>query len=248
MTSLLGDTELGVRAGALFCSTTMLAVLSAWSSRFFGCQKTALATVLLMSVAPFMFGLGVLSTIDSPLVLCWTLATVSFWKAIETRRLHWWLATGLAVASGTQFKFTMLFFIASMVTYALLSRERRSLFKGTAFATSIVLVSLVPILIWNSHHHWITFLHTATKASSSAETKHWMTWEHLLPSVAQQLLVMSPLIGVGVLLSVGFLSRDVFCRNLSDAPGRLNADRATFLLATSAPFAFLRPSQLSSCG
>ena len=234
-TSILGDTELGVRAGALFCSTTMLVVLYAWAVRFFHCQKTALLSVALMSIAPFMMGLGVLTTIDSPLVLCWTLATVSFWKAIETRSTGWWLLTGLSVAAGTQFKFTMLFFVASMIAYALLARlERTRVLKGTAIVLAVVLVSLIPILLWNIEHHWITFNHTATKASAE-DIKHWVSWEYLVPSLVQQLGVMSPLLGVAVVMSLGYLLRDVFRPTAVATSDRLDAERATFLLAISAP-------------
>jgi len=234
-TSLLGDTELGVRAGALFCSTAFLTLMYVWNARFFQCSKTALLSIILFTLAPFMMGLGVLTTIDSPLVLCWGLATICFWKTTETRGSFWWVATGLAVAAGTQFKFTMLFFVASMLTYAAFSRwERTRVLKGTAFVCGVVAVSLIPIILWNSQHGWITFGHTATKAST-IETRHWVTWIYLVPSLVQQIAVISPLIGIATLIALCLLIRDTFRLLPSLTTGRLDAPRARFLFAISAP-------------
>lgn len=234
-TSLLGDTELGVRAGALFCSTVFVSLMYVWSLQFFRCARTAFLTVVLFAAAPFMMGLGVLTTIDSPLVLCWGLAAVCFWKTTETRGNFWWVATGLAVAAGTQFKFTMLFFVASMLTYAALSKwERPRVLKGTALVCGMVLVSLIPILLWNSQHGWITFGHTATKAST-IETKHWVSLTHLLPSFMQQIGVVSPLIGIATLAALGLLMRDTFGFIPALSTGRLDAPRARFLFAIGAP-------------
>jgi hypothetical protein len=234
-TSLAGDTPFGIRLGAMTCSTLTLILLYVWGSRFFSCRATALLTVLLFSVSPFLTGLGMLSTIDSPLILFWTLATILLWKAIETDQLRWWMGTGLAVAMGTQFKFTMLFFLAAILLATALSAGgwRRLGSARWLWPVGVVAVSLLPILFWNIGNHWITFDHTVRKASTQGN-EFLLTWRFIAPSMGQQLGVMSPLIALGVAVAFGYLVRDGRGQGTSSANG-LERSRAIFLLSVTLP-------------
>jgi hypothetical protein len=97
---------------------------------------------------------------------------------------------------------------------------------------ALVGLALVPILIWNMSNDWITLDHTVKKASTAG--KEWLiTWRYLAPSVGQQLGLMSPLIALGVAISIGCLIRD--CWRRGTGPTNLDQDRAAFLLSVSAP-------------
>lgn len=234
-TSILGDTEFGIRAGAILCSTLSIIVTYFWSARFFDCSKTAVVTLLLFAASPFFTGLGLLTTIDSPLVCCWTLATVSLWQALATRRISWWIAVGLAVGAGIQFKFTMLFFLASLLTTIAISPEHRSLLrtKGPYLAICVAVMSLLPIAIWNTSRDWITLGHTVDKASSAGNHFE-ITARYIIPSIGQQLGIVSPVMGVGILWATILLLRDASGRGLS-SPTHLDARKARFLLGIAAP-------------
>ncbi len=191
-------------------------------------------TILLFSASPFLMGLGMLSTIDSPMVLLWTLASVALWRAIETDQIRWWLATGLAVAIGTEFKFTMLFFLVAVLLATMTSPAGIARLRDGRWLipVALALLALVPILIWNMSKDWITLDHTVKKASTAGN--EWLiTWRHLAPSVGQQLGLMSPLIALGVAIAIGCLMRDCFTRTRRST--HLDRDRAAFLLSVSAP-------------
>lgn len=242
-TMLLGDTEFGIRAGALICSTTFLIVLYLWSRRFFECERTAFLTTLLAAATPLILGTGVLTTIDSPLLLCWMTAMAATWMAVQTHRTFWWISAGLALAAGIQFKFTMFFFAASFLLFFVGSKFDRTLFrtKGPYVVLAAAVASMIPILLWNASHDWITFLHTADKASTGKETSL-ITVGKILPSLAQQLAVMSPVLGLGFLTAMVLLARNYFQQGndaQTSSRGRLDLRKAWFLLSMALPiFAF----------
>ncbi|MBY0588551.1 glycosyltransferase family 39 protein [bacterium] len=233
-TGIFGDTELGIRSGAIFCSTMTICLLYVWTRSFFRSSKTALLTVVLFSASPFLTGLGMLSTIDSPMVLLWTLASVCLWKAIETDQYRWWMMVGIAVAVGTEFKFTMLFFLVSILLAVLSSTGGlRRLRQGRWLVPVVfILFALLPILLWNVSNDWITFDHTMKKASPRG-TESLLTWRHLAPSIGQQWGVMSPLIALGVLVAMVCLLRDGM--RYKAGVDRLEQRKAAFLLSVASP-------------
>src|SRR5262245_32150841 len=104
-TSLWGDTAFGVR----FFSPVLAAILSLVLLRFIAREVGARQSFLLLlfcTCTPLL-GVGtILMTIDPPLVLCWTLAMIAAWRALQpsgsTR--HWVLA-GVAAGLGFLFKY-----------------------------------------------------------------------------------------------------------------------------------------------
>lgn len=238
-TALLGDTDFAIRAGALTVSTLTLVVLYFWTTQFFACPRSGFLTVLLVSASPFLMGLGMLTTIDSPLILLWALSTFFLWKGLETGRFGWWLGLGLAMAAGTQFKFTMLLYLASVVVCLLFDRMsgRRVPLAGPLVALALPLISLVPILIWNIQRDWITVGHTVDKASTNDQTSL-ITFRYLIPSIAQQLGIMSPVLGVGTIWAGYLLIRHACGFGKKDAE-LLDPRHARFLLGVSLPLILL---------
>lgn len=239
-TLLLGDTELGIRAGALACSTAFLIILYLWSRRFFECDQTALRTALIAAATPLILGTGVVTTIDSPMLLCWMAAVAATWMAVETRKTTWWLLAGLALAAGVQFKFTMFFFVASFLLFFAGSRPDRWALRtiGPYLVLAAACVSMIPIVLWNASHDWITFLHTADKATTGKEASL-ISGRMILPSLGQQLGVMSPILGLGLLASLVILVRESWRPRHPRAPADLDRRKAWFLLSMALPmFAF----------
>lgn len=232
-TSIFGPTELGVRIGALACSAATLTILYFWSASFFQCRRTAFVAALLAAAAPMSLGTGVLTTIDSPLLACWTAALSATWFAAQSQRFAPWLLVGFALALGLQFKFTMLFFVPSLLMFQAREPGGARRFAGPAAALGVAAASLAPILSWNAAHGWITFSHTVEKASTRVQSSL-ITAEHLLPSLAQQLGVMSPVLGAGLLVALVFLLRDSI-RGAAAPERRLDRRRAWFLFSMAAP-------------
>lgn len=233
-TAIAGDTEFGVRLGAILCSTGMLGLLYVIARQVLADASSTVLTVLMACAVPFLTGLGLLTTIDSPLLLCWTAAVCCLWNAVRTQRVTWWILLGFCIAVGTQFKFTMLLFLISVVLVLALEPAHRGFVRrsGPWLALVIVGASLVPIVLWNVQHDWITFSHTVQKASVQGTPSFW-SLRYLLPSIGQQLGVASPVLAVGMCLAFFYLVRDA--RAAGKTPNRMAPTSARFLLATSSP-------------
>ena len=75
-TAIFGDTEIGVRFGAVLCGTVASVFIYKVTRNLFG-SASALTALLLMQLLPFCFCSGLLMTPDAPLTAAWA-ATLFF--------------------------------------------------------------------------------------------------------------------------------------------------------------------------
>src|SRR5438034_6891121 len=119
-TRLWGDTEFGVR----FFSPVFAAILSLVVLRFMSRELGARQGVLLLLIvtAAPLLGIGaVLMTIDPPLVLCWTLAMLAGWRAVQPGgTTKQWALAGTAAGLGFLSKYSALFLIFCWALFFLL--------------------------------------------------------------------------------------------------------------------------------
>jgi len=99
-THLWGDTQFGVRFfSPVFAALLSLVVLQ-FMAREVGARQSFLLLVIVTS-APLMSVGTVLMTIDPPLVVCWTLAMIAGWRAVQPGgTTKQWLLAGLAAGLG----------------------------------------------------------------------------------------------------------------------------------------------------
>lgn len=152
--ALTGDLAAAVRMPAV-----ILAALTAWgvfrlAQRVSGGGRAGLYAVLLMLAVPLFRVGGLLMTIDTPLLCCWTWAALWSYRAIADGRRAGWLYAGVLGALGVLAKYTMLAFPASVGVYLLMSRDhRRELIRpGFWLMGAICGLGMVPIVAWNSAH------------------------------------------------------------------------------------------------
>ena len=169
-TMLFGENAFGVRI-----LSVLLAALSSLFVYLLGRdlvdKKTGAHAAALMQVVPLLNAQGIIMTIDSPLLMLWSLSLWLIYRATSSVRPGWWwLGLGAAVGAGILAKYTMVFFFACTLLYLLASKERRALlltpWPYAALVVSIVVAS--PILIWNAAHGWATLKHTAGHANIQA--------------------------------------------------------------------------------
>ncbi len=172
---LSSDSEWAVRFAALCFSTTSLAVLHRLTQKLFD-STTALVALLFAALTPANIGLSLLFTIDAPLVLAWCSALLLFWSAYEKPQSTLrWLALMLVLGLGHMSKQMMLIFPLIMVLFALFSAEARPLLRNARFWMCSLgsLLFMVPMILWNQQHQWITIKHME---------------EHVRPSHSQGLI------------------------------------------------------------
>jgi len=155
---LFGDTPLGVRFGPLLCSIGMAAVLAVMARRAYG-ERAASWAVLLGFAQPMFFWVAPSATPDSPLLFFWALSMALTWKAIESGRLRWWLAAGVALGGAMLSKYPAVLLLPSVLGYLVFSKEHRRLLAtpGPYLAAAVAFAAFLPVLHWNATHDWVSF-------------------------------------------------------------------------------------------
>ena len=162
-TSLWGDNEFGVRFFSPLISALMAWVLLNFLARAAN-ARVAFWMIAILPTIPIMAAGSILMTVDPLSVLFWTLAMISGWWAIqENSRVQDWLLMGLWMGLGFLSKYTALAQLVSWVfIFALWKPARQHLRKpGPWLALLVLLVCMLPVIIWNAQHNWITFHHVA---------------------------------------------------------------------------------------
>lgn len=161
---LFGNTLFGVRSVAVACGGLLLLGLWRLAKNSTGSDRIAVGVLVAAMIHPAMSAAGVIATIDGPFLACWVWATV----AAQRRR---WLAAGLLVAVGTLAKPTMLLFPACVSLLLILRPEWRSWRTILFFPMS--LLGLIPLVVWNASHEWVSVRHLFGHADNGGDPAPW---------------------------------------------------------------------------
>ncbi len=204
-TVLFGDNDFGVR----FFSPVISAVLGLICLRFCARELNArlgFALVLITNATPLLQVGSNLMTIDPLSVLFWTLATLVGWRAIQpdgaTRH---WVWVGVWMGLGFLSKYTALFqWLCFAVLFVMWKPARPHLRRPGPYLAVLVNVLLsVPVLIWNSHHDWVTITHVGGRADFG-HLSHF-TLRYLLEFAGTEFGLLNPVFFVGMIwASVAF--------------------------------------------
>ena len=214
-TWLGGSSEFWVRLPSVLLSCFGLWWIYCLGERTYN-TTVGLTAAILCALTPGNAVLGVIMTIDAPLLFCWSFGLFSAWQMLSSEQSEWkWaLWTAAATGAGLLAKQTMIAMPAAIWLFVLVSgvtnrQDRRRILRPQLWVATLGgLIFLTPVLIWNSHHDWIMFQHTsdhfATRSQSLAGRLS-VTAEFVLG----QLGVMSPVTCVGVALVMMGLFRSI---------------------------------------
>jgi len=162
-------------------------------------EAMAFWAALLFATLP-MTSLGAwLMTTDAPLLLFWALSLYFTVAALETGRWRDWLLLGVALGLGLLSKYSMAFYGLGLVVYVLLSRPRWRLFKDPKpyAAAALALLILIPNILWNAEHQFVSFQHTAEISELNRALFH---PDALLEFFVGQFLVFGPITAASLLV------------------------------------------------
>ena len=167
-------------------------------------ETAAVWLVLGLNATPiFAYG-SFLMTIDPLSIFFWVAAMFTFWIAAEkTPKFSWWWPlTGLLIGAGFLCKYTNVLELISIVLVLLLVPRLRTEFKrpGLYLLLGIFLLCLLPPLIWNAQHAWVTVTHLETKGGLT--TGPGLHPGELLKFLGEHFLVYSPLLCLALVLGV----------------------------------------------
>lgn len=232
-TAIWGDTVFGIR----FFSPVIGALIGLLMLRFLSREissKAAFALVV-MTLATPLLGVGsVLMTIDPLSVLFWIAAMLAGWKAIEpeatTRR---WLWVGLWMGLGLYTKYVaFLQLLCWLTVFVLIKTSRVHLRRpGPWLALGVQLLFLVPVMIWNHQHDWITVTHVAEGTNATTDWKP--TPRFLQDFLLTELGLLNPVFFIGAWIAALGLFRSKPRRPLEIYLFSMGFPMLLFLLAYS---------------
>lgn len=189
----------GIRAVAVLIGAASLSVLYFLTRSLFD-ETTAWIAVVLGIAAPANSALSFFLTIDAPLVFFWSLALWMFWRYTKgTKPGVSLLVLFLALALGHLTKQMMMIFPLLAIIFLVTGKETRPVLKRPILWLVMLgsYLSLIPPLLWNANHDWITFQHTGHhfhQAPAGEGAILWQRIEDFFSFLGTQLGVLSPAI------------------------------------------------------
>lgn len=165
-TTLFGDTALGVRILTFVLWMVSAGLLFLTGRMWFG-RRTALMATLFFTLLPIYVGMGMMVTPDTPLVFFWVATLYMVSKALHTGRGGYWLLAGATFGGALLSKYYALLLAPSLLWFLLLSPKHRHWLRRPQpwLALPIALAAFSPVIIWNAHHQWASFLFQSTRTA-----------------------------------------------------------------------------------
>lgn len=152
-TLFFGNTELGVRFGAVLLSIVLPLVVYRLGRRVADSEEVGLWAAIGLALSPLGFLSSLLAITDTGMALFWTLACIEMVSTQPPR----YVLVGLFIALGALFKWPIYAFWFLVWIAMFFFPQIRSKHAIGGFVIS--LVGLLPSLYWNQGHDWATVRH-----------------------------------------------------------------------------------------
>ena len=196
-TLLFGTAEFGVRIMAMVCWLVTAAFSYALTGSLYG-RLAAFRAVMLLSVLPVFFSVGLFMTPDAPLTACWSGVLYFLYRAFLLEMPRAWLGVGICLGLGMFSKYTIALLGPGIVLFMLIDpKGRRWLLRPEPYiAVIIALLLFSPVIVWNYGHNWASFVFQGERRVTGMTEFS----THIL--IGQILLLLTP---TGVLGLLAFL-------------------------------------------
>ena len=173
---LFGTSIVGCRFFAAVAQAVGL-LLTGLMARELGGRRGA-QLVAAVAAIPFALGGGALMQYVSFDYICWVLTAYFLVRLLKSEDPRWWAAIGAGIGFGMLSKYTIGFFVLSIVAGVLLTDTRRFLRSKWLWAgVAISLVIFLPNLLWQVQHNLVSldFLkHIHARDIREGRTQHFL--------------------------------------------------------------------------
>lgn len=195
----ISEADFWLRLPPLLTSLATGLVLFRFTRRYFD-EQSAWLSVLLFSLLPMFRMLGLAWVPEDPLMLAGLTCLWATLALAEKNSLALWLLLGLGLGVAALSKYTavtLAFSVAIALFY--LRGPKVLLEKGLWLAVLVAALLLLPILVWNYQHDWISFHYQLEHGTE----RHAASLSAALQMQLGQILAYSPLIYLlGIIASV----------------------------------------------
>jgi hypothetical protein len=215
-THLFGASEAAIRLPSVIAAIFSSLAIAGLAKDIFKSSRAGFYAAALFNLAPVFQFAGLVMTIDSPYVACWSVAALAAWRAFSSNgpRVRWWLLLGAALGVGFLYKYTILLLLPGVLLGWFLARRSvggaslpKLSWAGIALALVAFAITASPVAIWNGQNGWPTVRHLlghlgveggdVKPSSSSGGASYSPVWT--LELIAVQFVMMgalsAPLVG-----------------------------------------------------
>jgi 4-amino-4-deoxy-L-arabinose transferase-like glycosyltransferase len=199
-TSLLGETERGIRAAAALHAAIFSTFLFLAGRRLFG-ERAALLALAFSLLAPITALGQSIVTPDVPLLSGWVATLYFTVRALDEEDGRWLLAAGMATGLAALGKYTAFLLVPQLGLVLLLDPRGRKLIASPWPWLGVALAALVfsPVLLWNAEHGWVSLLFQSQGRTSTFAFRPILVGRF----VALQAGLVSPLLWLSCLAAAG---------------------------------------------
>jgi 4-amino-4-deoxy-L-arabinose transferase-like glycosyltransferase len=209
-TFLFGDTEFGVRFVSLLASVG--ASWAVWRSGalLLGDERSGALACLFFNLTLMFAAESMSATPDALILAASSFVLFTLAKAETTHDGRWWLGVGLSAGVALFSKYTAFFLGLGIALWLIATPQGRAWLRTIwPYAAGILaLAFLVPNLVWNAQHDWISFKFQFGRISEGGQP----AWRFVLEFVGSQIGLASPFILV--LSAMSFARESRFLRNV----------------------------------
>jgi len=195
------DSDLALRLMPIMLFAAASFALYKVSCKFFPNETPWLSfvAVAIMHSAVMLQLVGLAMLPDGPLLLLGLLMVLALHGVLTDGRMRYWLWLGLWLGLSGLSKYTAVSFVITVILALFFTKQWRQLLKpGPWLAMIISFILILPVLYWNYHHEWASFLYQLHHGTGKL---HW-EFKRLIISQAGQLLVYGPLVYVFGMIAV----------------------------------------------
>jgi hypothetical protein len=138
---------------------------------------------------------SLVSTPDTPLILCWTASLLSLYHAVFLNKKVYWIWSGLLMGLAFDSKYTGLLLPAGLILFLLLSNRYRKQFFSAWFWSFLVifLITISPVIIWNIQNDFASFRFQSEERMESMGGFH-VHIEDFLGVIGHQSAILLPVL------------------------------------------------------
>lgn len=226
-TEVFGNTEWGVRSGALICSLICIWLVYLVAKEVVSKTSHALWAAILANLTPLFSAGAVIHTPDAILTTAWAGAVWCGLRAYRSQSSLSWIGMGVCIGLALLAKMTAVLLLFGLAVFLVSCTMARQTLKSTGPVLAVMAAALValPNLIWNLEHAGGSFAFQFRHGTSGPE----LSGVHFASFLGGQIGVVSPLLWIGLIafMAVGwrrmirYARSDIYFLWCLSAPGML---------------------------